>query len=235
MKLSAVGPAAIAAKFLASLSYAGRALLLVGCTVVVSAGACLADPAIVVGDSLGLGLAQTIDLPRRAHLSVSMRRGDVSQQFRSLPPGAIAVLSLGVNDAADPVAHLRPGIERVIAAAESTGLRFVWIGPPCVFVRWDPQAALLDTYLRSRLATTRIQFVSLRDRRLCTREVRTSDGIHFTHAGYQTVWEIIRRDAPFAAGIDTRIAAPIQTPATAQARHAPPSRLARRSRSQDDD
>jgi len=166
----------------------------------------LANPACAVegfflGDSIGDDTAQTVGIRGAARTSVHLRRAQVIAQFSRLPKGAIALMSLGLNDAADPYQSLKNDIERVIAAAEKTGEKFVWIGPPCVLKSWDKRSAQLDAYLRERLATTSIQYVSLRDPQICRHGMRSGDGEHFTTAGYRYVWEKIKRDSSFAAEV----------------------------------
>ena len=158
--------------------------------------------AVVLGDSIGLGIATTIGLKSIARRSFSLRRGDVGGQLKQIPEHAVGLMSLGLNDAADPVAHLSKSIDRIIENATSTGKKLVWIGPPCVTKSWDKRAAELDVYLKERLSQTAIQYVSLRDAKICAPALRTKDGEHFTVEGYRYVWEKIKRDAPLAAAIE---------------------------------
>src|ERR1700682_2415026 len=88
-------------------------------------------------------------------------------QFQHTPKGAVALMTLGLNDAAIPVQAMRKDIETVIEGAQKTGERIVWIGPPCVLKSWDKRAKEMDDYLRQRLASTAIQYVSLRDPQIC--------------------------------------------------------------------
>ena len=126
-------------------------------------------------------------------------------------------MGLGLNDAAIPVKGLRADIEWVIAGALKTGEKIVWIGPPCVLKRWDIRAREMDDYLRQRLASTTIQYVSLRDPQICQRAMRTGDGEHFTTAGYRYVWEKIQRDSTYAATIELpKRPAPVATKAKAR-------------------
>src|SRR5690606_25427777 len=121
------------------------------------------------------------------------------------------------NDAAIPVKGLRADIEWVIAGALKTGAKMVWIGPPCVLKRWDIRAREMDDYLRQRLASTMIQYVSLRDPQICQRAMRTGDGEHFTTAGYRYVWAKIQRDSAYAATIELpKRSAPVEAKAKAR-------------------
>lgn len=155
-----------------------------------------------LGDSIAAAMAQTIGMKGAAHHSVSLRRNAVAPQFTQLPKGAIAIMSLGLNDAAIPVDAMRKDIEVVIEGVEKTGEKFIWVGPPCVLKSWDTRAKQMDDYLRQRLADTAIQYVSLRDPQICQRALRTSDGEHFTDAGYRYLWLKIQRDSSYAAEVE---------------------------------
>ena len=180
-----------------------------------------------IGDSIAAAAAQTIGMRGVARHSVSLRRNAIAPQFGRVPKGAVALMSLGLNDAAIPVQAMRKDIETVIEGAQRTGERIVWIGPPCVLKSWDRRAKEMDDYLRHRLATTSIQYVSLRDPQICRPAMRTSDGEHFTDAGYRYVWQKIQRDSTFAAEVELPKRVPF-THASAEARP-----RARRRHSQD--
>jgi hypothetical protein len=163
-----------------------------------------AEEGFVIGDSLAASLAQTVGIESIAHHSVSLRRNarrTIEPQFQRLPRGAVVLMTLGLNDAAIPVKGLAKDIEEVIAGALATGRKIVWIGPPCVLRHWDHRAREMDDYLRRRLASTAIQYVSLRDPQICQAALRTRDGQHFTPSGNRYVWEKIRRDSTWAASI----------------------------------
>jgi hypothetical protein len=146
-------------------------------------------------------MARTVGLKTIAKRSFSLRRGDVAAQVEKLPADHVGVMSLGLNDAADPVQHLAKSIEKVVDVLVSSGRRIVWVGPPCVLKAWDNRASELDQHLRQRLAGTAIEYVSLRDEAICAPRLRTRDGEHFTVEGYKYVWEKIRRDSKLAAGL----------------------------------
>jgi hypothetical protein len=159
----------------------------------------------VIGDSIAASMADVVGLKFIAHHSVSLRRNarkNIGPQLTQLPKGAVTLMGLGLNDAAIPVQGLRDDIEWVIAEALKTGEKIVWFGPPCVLKRWDARAKEMDDYLRQRLAATAIQYVSLRDAEICKAGLRARDGQHFTIAGDRYVWEKIRRDSSYAAGIE---------------------------------
>ncbi len=173
-----------------------------GTTSLLPHAAASAKDALVLGDSIGAGLATTIGLKSVARRSFSLRRGDVGAQLKQIPANAVGLMSLGLNDAADPVEHLSKSIEKVVETATTSGRHVVWIGPPCVTKAWDKRAEALDAYLKQRLAPTTIQYVSLRDTNICAPKLRTKDGEHFTVEGYRYVWEKIKREAPLAATLE---------------------------------
>jgi hypothetical protein len=155
-----------------------------------------------IGDSIAAATAQTIGVRGSAHHSVSLRRNAIAPQFQRIPKGAVVLMTLGLNDAADPVQAMRKDIELVIEGALKTGEKVVWIGPPCVLKSWDKRAKEMDDYLHERLATTGIQYVSLRDPQICRPGMRSGDGEHFTDAGYRYIWQKIRHDSTYAAEVD---------------------------------
>jgi hypothetical protein len=167
-----------------------------------------AAEAFFLGDSIAADTAETMGLKGAARQSVSLRRNAVAPQFAHIPKGAIAIMSLGLNDASDPVENMRKDIEMVIEGAEKTGEKFVWVGPPCVLKAWDHRAKAMDDYLRARLAKTAIQYVSLRDPQICHAGLRTGDGEHFTDRGYRYIWQKIQRDSSFGAEVEMPARAP---------------------------
>lgn len=158
-----------------------------------------ATEVVVLGDSIGQGIAMANGLHNIARRSFSLRRSNIAKQIAQMPKDAIGVMSLGINDAADPVWQLAKGIEAVVHAIEQSGRKVVWVGPPCVLKTWDTHAEDLDIYLRERLATTAIQYVSLRDDAICAPTLRSRDGHHFTQEGYKYVWTKIRRGSSLVA------------------------------------
>ena len=53
--------------------------------------------ALVLGDSIGLGLATTIGLKSIARVSLSLRRSDVGAQLKQIPAEAVGLMSIGLN------------------------------------------------------------------------------------------------------------------------------------------
>ena len=150
---------------------------------------------LVIGDSIGEGIAQINGLKSVAKRSVSLVRSNLMKDIGRLPKGTVGLLSLGVNDAAGPLSLLRGPIEKVITAVEGAGAAFVWVGPPCVLKRWDDHAKALDEYLQQRLATTSIRYIGLRDAEICKKGMRSNDGVHFTAGGYKFIWGKVQQVA----------------------------------------
>lgn len=183
----------------------GTALLAVG------VGAARAEPAppsgatAVLGDSIGVGLSLASGVPRLAHDSVTIRSADAVRQIGRLPPDALAVLSLGTNDAVGSLAGVDKGIDRILRAAQDARVRLVWVGPPCVFKGWNTNVQRLDAILRARLAD-RVPYVSIADAGVCDRRLRAGDGVHFTMKGYAALWA---RAGAALSGEARRDAAPV--------------------------
>jgi hypothetical protein len=63
------------------------------------------------------------------------------------------------------------------------------------------RARELDEILRTRLAKTRVKYVSMRDQRFCAGNFHEPDGIHLTVSGYRYMWEKARLSAGFPAAV----------------------------------
>jgi hypothetical protein len=161
--------------------------------------------AIVLGDSIGAGIAAAAGLPKLARPSVSLRGDDVFDQLRRAPRGATAYLALGTNDAFDPARSIPPKIDRILAAAARSDLRLVWIGPPCVRKAWNHRAQALDALLRADLAG-RAAYVGIAEPRFCDAKIKAPDGVHFTMRGYRLIWEKARMDGPREASAGGSVA-----------------------------
>jgi lysophospholipase L1-like esterase len=151
------------------------------------ASAWAASPA-VIGDSLGVGVSMASGVKGLAANGVSIRGPRVIEQIKKLPPGTVAYMSLGTNDAVGSVKGLEKSIDAVIAAAARGRIQLVWIGPPCVNKAWDKNARELDLMLRERLAAAKVTYVSMRDAQICSNEFHARDGIHMTMKGYSYMW-----------------------------------------------
>jgi len=166
-----------------------------------------ASGAIVLGDSIGVGISMAGGIPRLAHNGVGIRSSDAVSQIRRAPKGSVAILSLGTNDAVGSIAGVEQGIDRIVSAAQETGNRVVWVGPPCVLKAWNGNVQRLDQILRSRLSgRAGVSYVSIADQALCNASLKAGDGIHFTMRGYGMLWSRARQ----AAGLP-ETAAPAET------------------------
>ena len=158
--------------------------------------------AVVIGDSLGVGVSMASGLTRLARNSVAIRGGSILGQLHQAPAGATVFMSLGTNDAVGRIDGLDGDIARIIAASTSAGVKLVWIGPPCVSKGWDTNAVKLDAILRARTAGTAVTYVSMRDPGMCDPGVRARDGVHFTMGGYGLMWAKARAASGFTGGAE---------------------------------
>jgi hypothetical protein len=154
---------------------------------------------IVIGDSLGVGLAQISGLKNFAAISVHIRGPKALDQIRRAPAGTTAFVVLGTNDANGSIAHLEKSIDDILDAAAKKSIKLVWIGPPCVHQSWDTRARELDKVLAARLAPRGISYVPMRDQAFCTGGLHEPDGVHLKNKGYAYMWEKARRMAGFGA------------------------------------
>jgi hypothetical protein len=184
---------------------------------------------VVLGDSLGMGVAKVAKIKGLARLSVHIRGPKAVKQIAETPAGSTAFLVLGTNDANGSIARLDKSIDAIVAAAEKRNITLVWIGPPCVRKSWDTRARALDSVLRDRLAGTAVRYVSMRDEEMCSGALHDRDGVHLKTRGYVHMWQ----KANAAAGIALASAqpekdAPEATPeATPAATAAAPKKVAR--------
>lgn len=184
------------ARMTARMAYAAGALIL-------GAGPGLASKAIIIGDSIGVGVSMAAGVPRLAHNSVTIRSSDALAQLKRAPHDSVAFISLGANDAVGSLAGVEKSVDKLVAAAKDAHLRAVWIGPPCVMKPWNKNVVRLDEILKTRLAG-QIAYVSIADAQLCDRSLRSSDGVHFNMRGYSVLWERARE----AAGVEIETGSP---------------------------
>jgi len=178
-----------------------RALAGVTCVLgcVFAAGAVARDSgAIILGDSLGVGLAEVSHLQNFAHISVHIRGPKALAQIRRAPAGVTAFVVLGTNDANGSIAHLDKSIDDILAAAEKKHMRLVWIGPPCIKQSWDTRARQLDKMLAEKLPPRGVIYVPMRDQAFCTAGLHEPDGVHLKTKGYAYMWDKARRVAGLA-------------------------------------
>jgi hypothetical protein len=201
-----------------------RALAGVTCVLgcAVAAGAVARESgAIVLGDSLGVGLAEVSHLPNFAHISVHIRGPRALEQIRRAPAGVTAFVVLGTNDANGSIAHLDKSIDDILAAAQKKHMRLVWIGPPCVKQSWDTRARQLDKMLAEKLPPRGVIYVPMRDQAFCTAGVHEPDGVHLKTKGYAYMWDKARRVAGLANPGPPTTASIIATAAQTPPRTAP--------------
>jgi hypothetical protein len=146
-----------------------------------------ASNAVVIGDSIGVGISMAGHVPRLAHNSVTIRSADALSQLKRVPHDSVAIISLGTNDAVGSIKGVESGIDKIVAIAKSEDLHVVWIGPPCVRKDWNKNVVKLDEILKTRLAG-KIPYVSAADSALCEGDLRAGDGVHFNMRGYSMLW-----------------------------------------------
>jgi hypothetical protein len=157
-----------------------------------------AGNAIVLGDSLGVGLAEVSHLPNFAHISVHIRGPKAVEQIRRAPPGVTAFVVLGTNDANGSIDRLDKSIDDILDAAQKKHMRLVWIGPPCVKQSWDTRSRKLDQMLAAKLPPRGVIYVPMRDQAFCSAGLHEPDGVHLKTKGYLYMWDKARR----IAGLD---------------------------------
>jgi hypothetical protein len=150
--------------------------------------------AYVLGDSIGEGVADASGLHKLAHISVHIRGPKAIAQINATPAGSVAFIVLGTNDADGDgnIKTLDKSIDEVVQAGERRKLKMIWIGPPCVRRSFDVRAREVDRMLRDRLAGTPVQYVGMRDERLCSGVFHEPDGVHLTMKGYHYMWDKVR-------------------------------------------
>jgi hypothetical protein len=173
-----------------------------------------ATTGIVIGDSLGVGLAEVSHLKNFAHISVHIRGPKAVDQIRRAPEGATAFVVLGTNDAEGSIANLDKSIDDILGAAARKHMRLVWIGPPCVHRPWDTRARDLDRMLAAKLPPRGVAYVPMRDPAFCTGGLHEPDGVHLKTKGYTYMWDKARRVAGLdvTGAIATNAAAPLEPP-----------------------
>jgi hypothetical protein len=153
---------------------------------------------LVLGDSIGEGVAQASGLKGLARISVHIRGPRALEQISQTPAGSTVFLVLGTNDADGSIANLDRHIDNIVQAAARKSIKLVWIGPPCVRKSWDSRARELDGILGTKLAAKSVQYVSMRDERLCSGSLHEPDGVHLKVKGYAYMWEKARSAAGFS-------------------------------------
>jgi hypothetical protein len=154
---------------------------------------------IVIGDSLGEGLAEVSHLTSFAHISVHIRGPKALDQVRRAPENSTAFVVLGTNDAEGSITNLDKSIDDILDLAAKKHMKLVWIGPPCVHRPWDTRARDLDKMLAAKLPPRGVTYVPMRDQAFCTGGLHEPDGVHLKTKGYAYMWDKARR----IAGLET--------------------------------
>jgi lysophospholipase L1-like esterase len=154
--------------------------------------------AYVLGDSLGLGVAQAAHLKNLSKISIHIRGPKMLKQIAQTPSGSTVFLVLGTNDANGSIAKLDKSIDTIVQAMEKKNLTVVWMGPPCVRQSWDTRARDLDIMLKNRFENTAVRYVSMRDEAMCSGDFHERDGVHLKMKGYAHMWEKARSAVGFA-------------------------------------
>jgi len=182
-----------------------------------------AASSIVLGDSLGVGMAEVSHLPNFAHISVHIRGPKALEQIRRAPAGVTAFVVLGTNDANGSIAHLDKSIDDILAAAEKKHMRLIWIGPPCVKQSWDTRSRQLDEMLAAKLPPRGVIYVPMRDRAFCGGGMHDHDGVHLKNKGYLYMWDKARRMADLGPSAPVTTGSVAASAPPANAATAPPS------------
>jgi hypothetical protein len=171
---------------------------------------------VVIGDSLGEGLAEVSHLKNFARISVHIRGPKAVDQVRRAPEGATAFVVLGTNDAEGSIKNLDKSIDDILDTAARKRMRLVWIGPPCVHRPWDGRARELDKMLAAKLPPRGVTYVPMRDPTFCTGGMHEPDGVHLKTKGYVYMWDKARRVAGLEAtgSIQVAAAGPTELPAS---------------------
>jgi hypothetical protein len=154
---------------------------------------------VIIGDSLGEGLAEVSHLTSFAHISVHIRGPKAVDQVRRAPANSTAFVVLGTNDAEGSITNLDKSINDILDLADKKHMRLVWIGPPCVHRPWDTRARELDKMLAAKLPPRGVTYVPMRDPGFCTGGLHEPDGVHLKTKGYAYMWAKAQR----IAGLDT--------------------------------
>jgi hypothetical protein len=157
------------------------------CGSAASAASVSAD-AYVLGDSIGEGVAIASGLKKLARISIHIRGPKAIDQINATPIGAIAFIVLGTNDAEGSLKNIENSIDDVVNAGKRRKLKMIWLGPSCVRRSFDGKARDLDKILSDRLPGMGVEYVSMRDERLCSGVFHEPDGVHLTMNGYRYMW-----------------------------------------------
>ena len=109
----------------------------------------------VLGDSLGLGVAQAGHLKNLSKISIHIRGKKMMEQIAQTPPGSTVFLVLGTNDAEGSLARLDQHIDDIVQAMAKKNITLVWLGPPACARRGTPAHANSTSCCATGLTTPR--------------------------------------------------------------------------------
>ena len=149
-----------------------------------------ADEVRIIGDSIGEGLHLTSGIPSPANrFNVAIYTRKAIDQLHDMPRGATVVMSLGTNDAVAGMDDQKAKVDEIVAAAAAQGVKLFWVGPPCVLTKWEIHSKALDENLAKQLDGTAVTYVSAQTPEFCAASMHAGDGVHFTMAGYASIWQ----------------------------------------------
>jgi hypothetical protein len=149
-----------------------------------------ADDVRIIGDSIGEGLHMVSAFPSPANrFNVAIYTPKIFDQIKEMPRGANVVMSLGTNDAVAGLVDQKARVDMIVAAAQAQGIKLTWLGPPCVRTAWEVHSKALDAVIANALEGTSVAYVSAQEPAFCEPSLHAGDGVHFTMAGYRSLWQ----------------------------------------------
>lgn len=153
---------------------------------------------VMIGDSIGVGMASAAGIPNHAQVGTKLRGGSARliAQVGAVPPLSDVIISLGTNDAYLNHMPFTSDIMWLVGLCNSLGKArsVTWVGPPRIKASWDDRAAAVGAALAGPLPLPQgmplPRYVSLRA--LDVRGLaRSPDGVHFTAHGYKVLWDFV--------------------------------------------
>ena len=157
----------------------------------------IAEEAMVIGDSFGVGVAWAAKLPSLAKTNAAIYSDAVLKQLKQVPRGTTVFMSLGTFDAVAGELDVHSRVESIVAAANAQGVKLVWIGPPCVLKPWETYSKKLDEILKAELAGTSVIYVSMQDAAFCDPAFHAAEGVFLSMTGYTRMWQKASAGAGF--------------------------------------
>lgn len=157
----------------------------------------------IIGDSIGVGMSwaagpKVKTFAKNGTPIATTVDKRMLYQISAVPNGATVVVSLGTNDASYgnfDIFKLEPQIDLLIKMMQDKKLRIIWVGPPCVGVKWNKNSEMIDALLKRKLGIT---YVSTQSGPYCSKpyyknNMRANDQIHFNFNGYKHLWGEARK------------------------------------------